>query len=52
MEPEKKIKVCWGTLEEAERKKDDSGASALKAYTDPIKCATNLVQSLYCLIIG
>lgn len=43
MELEKKIKVCWGILEEVERKKDDLGVSVLKVYIDFIKCVINLV---------
>lgn len=48
---EKKIKVC--VLEEgSRRRKDESRASALKACVDLIACLTDLVQSLYCLIIS
>lgn len=53
LEGKKKIKVC--VLEEGSRSrkgKDESGASALKACVDLIACLTDLVQSLYCLIIS
>ena len=51
---EKKKSRCvyWRRVAEAERRKDESGASALKACVDLIACLTDLVQSLYCLIIS
>ena len=53
MDLEKKIKVCAARgLEEAERRKDGSGAGALKACVDLTACLTDLVQSSYCLIIS
>ena len=44
--------VYWRRVVEAERRKDESGASALKACVDLTACLTDFVQSLYCLIIS